>query len=51
METLIPDLFNLIAEALKDKNKLKNIRENLKKNYSKNVYDDIENKIIEIICI
>jgi len=43
------NLFNLIAEALKDKNKLKNIRENLKKNYSKNVYDDIENKIKEII--
>jgi len=42
------NLFNLITEAIKDKNKLKNIRENLKKNFSKNTYIDIEKKISEI---
>ena len=42
------NLFNLITEAIKDKNKLKNISENLKKNFSKNTYIDIEKKISEI---
>ena len=39
------NLFNLIMETIKNKNKLKNVRENMKKNYDKNVYSDIESKI------
>jgi len=37
------NLFNLIMETIKNKNKLENIRENMKKNYNKNTYSDIEN--------
>ena len=43
------NLFNLIMETIKDKNKLENIRKNMKKNYNKNVYNDIENEIKEFI--
>jgi len=41
------NLFNLIMETIKNKNKLENIRENMKKNHNKNVYSNIENKIKE----
>jgi len=43
------NLFNLIEEIAKNKNKLENIRENMKKISSKNVYNDIENRIKELI--
>ena len=43
------NLFNLIEEIVKNKNKLENIRENMKKISSKNVYNDIENRIKELI--
>ncbi len=43
------NLYNLIIETIKNKNKLKNIRENMKKNYNKNTYSDIENIIKEYI--
>jgi len=43
------NLFNLIMEIIKNKNKLENTRENMKKNYSKNVYRNIENEIKEFI--
>jgi len=43
------NLFNLIMEIIKNKNKLENIRENMKKNYNKNVYSNIENEIEEFI--
>ena len=43
------NLFNLIEEIVKNKNKLENIRENMKKISSKNVYNDIENTIKELI--
>ncbi len=43
------NLFNLIMETLKNKNKLENIRQNMKKIHSKNVYSNIENKIKEFI--
>ena len=43
------NLFNLIMEIIKNKNKLENIRENMKKNYNKNVYINIENQIKEFI--
>jgi len=43
------NLFNLIMETIKNKNKLKNIRKNMKKNYNKNVYNNIENEIKEFI--
>jgi len=43
------NLFNLIMETIKDKNKLENIRKNMKKNYYTNVYTDIENEIKEFI--
>ena len=38
-------LINLIS----DKKKLKNMCENMKKNHTKDVYNNIENKIIELI--
>jgi len=41
------NLFNLIMEVIKNKNKLENIRKNMKKNYNKNVYSNIENEIKE----
>ena len=40
----VKNLFNLIMENLKNKNKLESMCENMKKNYEKNVYDYIENK-------
>ena len=43
------NLFNLIMDTIKNKNKLENIRENMKKNYNKNVYSNIENEIKEFI--
>jgi len=43
------NLFNLIAEIIKDKKKLANKSENMKKNYMNNVYNVIETKIKEII--
>ena len=43
------NLFNLIMETIKNKNKLKNIRENMKKNYTNNAYLEIENQIKEFI--
>ena len=43
------NLFNLIIEIIKNKNKLKKISENMKKEYSNNVYSDIENEIKEFI--
>ena len=43
------NLFNLIVETIKNKNKLENIRNNMKKNYNKNVYSYIENVIKELI--
>ena len=43
------NLFNLIVEIIKNKNKLENIRKNMKKNYNKNVYSNIENEMKEFI--
>ena len=43
------NLFSLIMETIKNKNKLENIRESMKKNYNKNVYSNIENEIKEFI--
>ena len=43
------NLFNLIKEIVKNKNKLENIRQNMKKIRSKNVYNEIEKRIKEII--
>ena len=45
----VDNLFNLIVEIIKNKNKLENIRKNMEKCFSKNVYADIENKIREFI--
>ena len=39
------NLFNLIIEKIKNKNKLENISKNMQKNYNKNVYINIENQI------
>ena len=39
------NLFNLIMENIKNKNKLENIRNNMKKNHKKDVYNNIENEI------
>ena len=41
------NLFNLIMEILKNKNKLEIIQQNMKKNYKKDVYENIENQIKE----
>ena len=43
------NLFNLIADTLKNKNKLEQIRLNMKKIHSKDVYKNIENEIKEFI--
>tara|TARA_B100000029_G_C17575722_1_gene958101 strand:- start:1117 stop:2196 length:1080 start_codon:yes stop_codon:yes gene_type:complete len=43
------NLFNLIMEAIKNKNKLENIKKNMKKNCNKNVYENIESEIKKII--
>jgi len=47
----VKNLFNLIMETLKNKNKLENIRNNMKKNYYKNVYINIENEIKEFVKV
>ena len=41
------NLFNLIMENIKNKNKLENIRNNMKNNHKKDVYNNIENEIKE----
>jgi len=41
------NLFNLIMENIKNKNKLENIRNNMKNNHKKDVYNNIENQIKE----
>ena len=43
------NLFNLIVEIIKNKNKLEKIRENMKKSNNKSVYSFVENKIKELI--
>ena len=43
------NLYNLIVETIKNKNKLEIIRENMKKNCKSDVFNKIENKIKEII--
>jgi len=43
------NLFNLIIETVKNKNKLEIMRTNMKKNYRNNVYSNIESHIKEII--
>jgi len=43
------NLFNLIMEIMKNKNKLGNIRKNMEKISSKNVYKNIENELKEFI--
>ena len=43
------NLFNLIIEIIKNKNKLETIRNNMKKNISRNVYNNIENEIKDFI--
>ena len=45
------NLFNLIEETMRNKNKLENIRENMKRNYVKDVYENIENETKECIKI
>jgi len=43
------NLFNLIVEIIKNKNKLEKIRKNMKKSNNKSVYSFVENKIKELI--
>ena len=43
------NLFNLLLDIIRNKNKLEKLSENMKKNYSNNVYSAIENQIKEII--
>ena len=43
------DLFNLIIEIIKNKNKLRITSNNMEKNYKNNVYSDIESQIKEFI--
>ena len=43
------NLFNLIMEIVKNKNKLETIRENMKQFHSKNVYQKITNEISKFI--
>jgi len=43
------NLYNLVIETIKDKNKLNNVKNNMKKNYSKDVYKIIESQIKEFI--
>ena len=45
----IENLFNLILEIIKDKNKLISIENNMKNNSSKNVYSNIENALKDFI--
>ena len=41
------NLYNLIVETIKNKNKLEDIRKNMKENYKKEVYSNIEDEIKE----
>ena len=43
------NLFNIIMETMKNKNKLEDIRKNMKKNYSNTVYSIVENEIKKFI--
>tara|TARA_Y100000590_G_scaffold180235_1_gene205416 strand:- start:1330 stop:2409 length:1080 start_codon:yes stop_codon:yes gene_type:complete len=43
------NLFNLIMETIKNKNKLETVRNNMKKIYSNKVYDNIENQVKQFI--
>ena len=43
------NLYNLIIDIIKNKNKLKNAQDRMKKNINKNVYVDIENQVKEFI--
>ena len=43
------NLYNLIVETIRNKNKLEIIKENMKKNYNSDVYNKLENKIKEFI--
>jgi len=43
------NLFNLIMEIIKNKNKLENMRQNMKENHNKDVYINIENEIKKLI--
>jgi len=45
----VKNLFDLIIENIKDKQRLENIQNNMKKNSNKNVYSNIENQIKEFI--
>ena len=45
----VKNLFNLIIETIKNKNKIENIRSNMKKNYIKDVYTNIENEVEKLI--
>ena len=45
----VENLFNLVVENVKNKNKLEKIIENMKKNHNKDVYENIENAIKEFI--
>ena len=45
----VNNLFNLIVETIKDKNKLKNIHNNMKKNFNNNVYKIIDKEVKEFI--
>ena len=45
----IKNLYDLIIEAITNKEKMKNIRLNMEKNYTKDVYSNIENQIKEFI--
>jgi len=43
------NLFNLITEVIKNKNKLEKVRDSMRKNLNNNVYIDIESQIKELI--
>jgi len=43
------NLFNLIMQTIKNKNKLENIKKNMEKNCNNNVYENIEYEITKII--
>jgi len=43
------NLYNLIMETIKNKNKLEKARENMKKNYNSNVYNNVEKEIGDLI--
>ena len=43
------NLYNLIVETIRNKNKLEIIQDNMKKNYNSDVYNKLESKIKEFI--